>query len=67
MKVISFFPRMINKYLNEDLFSRVTKEELGVILQNFKKDRIPGPDEWTVEFYTRFFDLISDDLLRVVE
>jgi hypothetical protein len=56
LKVISYFPRMINEELNEDLYILVTKEELFSILQYFKKDKSPGPDGWLVEFYIEFFD-----------
>jgi hypothetical protein len=50
-----------------DLFVSVTVMELKSILSHFKKDKSPGPDGWTVEFYTHFFDLIKDDLLALVE
>jgi hypothetical protein len=36
-------------------------------LKSFKKDKSPGPDGWTVEFYLFFFDLINDDLWDLVE
>jgi len=31
------------------------------------KDKSPGPDGWNQEFFSSFFDLMSSDLLRVVE
>jgi hypothetical protein len=36
-------------------------------LIHFKKERSPGPDGWTTEFFTFFFDLVGSDLLQMVE
>jgi hypothetical protein len=38
-----------------------------VALLSFNKDRSPGPDGWTVEFFLQFFDLVGSDLLELVE
>ena len=45
----------------------VTIDELLKILHSFQKDKSLGPDGWPVEFYIGFFDLIGDDMLKVVE
>ena len=42
-------------------------EELEATLKWFKKDKSPGLDGWTIEFYLAFFDLLGQDFLRVVE
>jgi hypothetical protein len=36
-------------------------------LKSFSKDKIPGPDDSTVEFYLHFFELVGADLLELVE
>jgi len=36
-------------------------------LHNFQKDKSPGPDGWTVEFFLGLYELIGADILRVVE
>eukprot|EP00253_Pinus_taeda_P027341 PITA_27341 len=41
--------------------------ELEATLKWFKKDKSPGPDGWTIEFYLAFFDLLGNDLLQIVE
>lgn len=38
-----------------------------MILCHFAKDKSLGPDDWTVDFFTLFFDLVGDDLLNLVE
>jgi hypothetical protein len=44
-----------------------SKDEIFEVLRGFTKDKSPGPDGWTVEFFLHFYDLIVDDLLEVVE
>jgi hypothetical protein len=41
--------------------------EIKSTLQKFKKERSPGPDGWTSEFFLHFFDLVGEDLLQMVE
>jgi hypothetical protein len=45
----------------------VTKQEIWEIISLFAKDKSLGPDGWTVEFFTLFFELVGDDLLDLVE
>jgi hypothetical protein len=49
------------------LYNPVTMEELKDVLFHFKKDKSPGPDGWTIDFFTFFFDLVGEDLLAMVE
>jgi len=37
------------------------------VLRVFTKDKIPGPDGWTMEFFMHFFDLVASDLLEAVK
>jgi len=45
----------------------VSKEELEATIKWFKKDKSPGLDGWTIEFYISFFEILGDDLLKIVE
>eukprot|EP00253_Pinus_taeda_P001784 PITA_01784 len=58
---------MFDDEKNESLFQPITEEELLGVLRALKKDKCPGPDGWTIEFFTHFFDIIKKDLLRMVE
>jgi len=49
-----------------DLHREVTLGELEVTLKWFKKDKSPILDGWLVEFYLEFFDILGQDLLKVI-
>eukprot|EP00253_Pinus_taeda_P012292 PITA_12292 len=67
IEVASHFPRFVNEEDSEELMNPVTMEELESTLKWFKKDKSPGPDGWTIEFYLDFFEQIGQDLLSVIE
>ena len=52
---------------NDLLMSPVSRGEVGGILKSIQRDKSSGPDEWIVEFFQHFFDLIGDDHARLVE
>ena len=41
--------------------------ELKSILFHCKREKSPGPDDWSVDFFIYFFDLVGEDLLAMVE
>jgi hypothetical protein len=45
----------------------VTEDELKEVLHSFQKDKSPGPDGWSIEFFLGFYDLLGVDILQVVE
>ena len=49
------------------MFSHVSMEEQKVILGKSKKERIPCPDGWTLEFFVAFIEILGNDLLQVIE
>jgi hypothetical protein len=63
----SLFPRFVDEEDISLLDQPCTKSEIWEVLKLFSKDKSPGPDGWTVEFFTQFFDLLGDDLLELVE
>eukprot|EP00253_Pinus_taeda_P025238 PITA_25238 len=65
--IVGHFPRFVNRDEAKTLFDPVTPGELEGTLKWFKKDKSPGSDGWTIEFYIAFYELLSHDLLRVVE
>jgi hypothetical protein len=57
----------VDQEQNDSLMVEVTKEELQKTLHNFQKDKILGSDGLPVEFYSRTFDILGDDLLKTIE
>jgi len=44
----------------------VSKREIKEVLASFQKDKIPRLDGWAVEFFTSYNDLVSPDIMRVI-
>lgn len=62
----SLYPKMVSTSEAVDLFNPVSLQELKEVLVHFKKERSPGPDGWTIEFFVYFFELMSTDLLQMM-
>lgn len=66
MRVAEFFPRFVNDEDAEELSKEITLEELEATMRGFQRDKSPGPDGWSIEFYLAFFELLGQDLLKVI-
>ena len=64
---VGLFPRMVNEEEVILLEKHVSKEEVLEVLKCFTKDKSPGPDGWTMEFYLHFYDFVAKELMDVVE
>jgi hypothetical protein len=67
LETISLYPKIVLEEEVSSLEQVVTLEELSDVLKGFAKDKSPGPDGWTVEFFLFFFDMVGPDLLAMVE
>jgi len=67
IRVVDYFPRMVDEEDNENMYKTILMEELLVVLNTFQKGKSPDLDGWTTEFYLDLFHLNGEDLLRVVE
>lgn len=47
-------------------YRHVNKEDVVVALHSLGKDKSLGPNAWSVEFYLELFDLLGEDLQRLV-
>jgi hypothetical protein len=45
----------------------VSLDEVKKVLEGFEKEKSPGSDGWTVEFFLECFDVMGEDLLPMVE
>eukprot|EP00253_Pinus_taeda_P002898 PITA_02898 len=60
-------PTMFDSQAYEAFIKPVTEDELLSEMKASNKDRSPGPDGWSIEFFIHFYDLFKGDLLRTVE
>lgn len=58
---------MFDDAINESIYQPIFEKELYGILKAFSKDKCPGPDGWTIEFFIHFFDIIKNDLIQMIE
>ena len=61
------FPRYVEQEDVEDLLKLVSIGELENTLKWFKKEKSPSLDNWSIELYISFFDLLGEDLLHSIE
>jgi len=62
-----FFPCFVEEEDNLDLMEAVSEEELKYFLHNFQKDKIPRLDGWSMDLCVGLYELIGQDILKVVE
>ena len=67
IRMAQMFPRFVDEAGNRDLMKEVSKEELKKVMGSFQKDKSPGPDGWTIDFFLDLFDILGKDLLQVIE
>ena len=57
------FPRFVAEEDNGDLMKEVSEDELKEVLGSFQKDKSPGPDGWSMDFFLDLFEILGRDLL----
>jgi hypothetical protein len=67
VKVARLFPHFVEDDEQESLMKEVYEQELLVVMRTFQKGKSLGHDGWSIEFYLGFFDLLGNDILKVVE
>eukprot|EP00253_Pinus_taeda_P008617 PITA_08617 len=67
IRVAQLFPQFFDRETTLEFNREVSMGELEATLKWFKRDKSPRPYGWLVEFYTTFFAILGDDLLKVIE
>jgi len=67
LRVIILFPCYFNGLVRKEVEALVTLKEVKDVLKNISKDKSPGPDGWTVDFFIHFFELLGVEILEAVE
>jgi len=67
MKISKEIPKLVTRDKNLALMRKVTMEEVEEIVKNLKRNKAPGPDGYTVEFYQAGWHFLAEEVLEVVE
>ena len=62
-----YFPTSVSVEDNCDLMKPITLQDIQHILSISKNDKSPGPDGIPIKVYKCLFDILAEDLLRVIE
>lgn len=63
---LDFIPSLISPEDNASLLAPITLSELQGVVFGLSSDSAPGPDGFSGRFFTKFWDLISSELLDAV-
>eukprot|EP00253_Pinus_taeda_P009398 PITA_09398 len=66
-KIGGEIPNLITRDQNLALMRKITRKELEDIVRNMKRNKAPGPDGFTVEFFQAGWNFLASDVLEVVE
>lgn len=61
------FHRYVEEEEADHLMDPVTKEEVESVIKSMEKEKSPGPDGWSTEFFLHFFEQIGAEITDVVE
>ena len=67
IRVAQLFPRFLDQEEGRELTKEVIIGKLEATLKWIKKDKSPGLDRWSIDFYLAFFETLGVDLLKVNE
>jgi hypothetical protein len=59
VRVVALFTKMFTEAEAESLYASIELDELKKVISKFKTDKSPGPDGWTIEFFSHFFYLVG--------
>ena len=62
METIKHYPRFFDKSDCVVIRSEISSNGVLEVLKCFGKDKSPGPNGWSVEFFLHFFYLMSDEI-----
>lgn len=67
VSTVQHYPSFLSESDVLDMKKPCTAEEIFLVLKSFARDKSPGTDGWTMEFFLRYFDVIKLDVLEAVE
>jgi hypothetical protein len=58
---------LIKEEDNQELNKVVTEAEVKAVIYQFDPDKAPGPDDFTLHFYRKCWEIIKKDLLCMIK
>ena len=66
VKLLNLSPRAVNNKDNDNLKHIITLEEIKKTVDSMEDNRAPGPDGYNANFIKIYWDIIKNDLLKMV-
>ena len=66
VELLNLVPRTVKNKVNNKLKKIITLEEIREAVDNMEEDRAPGPDGYNANFIIICWDIIKNDLLKMV-
>ncbi|XP_074346913.1 uncharacterized protein LOC141685724 [Apium graveolens] len=66
-EVVNFIPSTITSTQNYSLLHAITVEEVKCALFQMNPDKAPGPDGMTPGFYQKYWHIVGDDVVKLVQ
>lgn len=67
MKISKEIPKLVTRDQNLALMRKATLEEVEEAVKDMKRNKAPGPDGYTVEFYQASWHFLGEEVLEVEE
>jgi len=65
LEVFLKFPLVFSDEMNQNLEEDVLEAKVHVTLFSMQKGKRPIPNDFTINFFKTFYDLVKDDLLNI--
>eukprot|EP00253_Pinus_taeda_P020601 PITA_20601 len=65
--LLSNIPLLVSSEDNSALTQPITEEEIIKVIWSMDSDKAPGPDKFTIHFYKTCWEIIKEDLLKMIK
>ena len=65
--IIRNIPKMVTLEHNTMLMRPIEREEVEEVVMQMERGKAPGPDDFTVDFFKQFWDLVKEEVWEIVE
>ena len=66
-KITQKIPNLVSRDWNMTLLREISKVEVEEVIRNMARNKAPGPDGFTAEFFQVTWPFLGEDILKLVE